>query len=76
MRNQGVKVSNEMVRTLMRDMGLVSIRQNAKKLHDDESRKYKTTLIRSLMSAILMKCGSVMLLISSTVKTLITFVRL
>lgn len=44
MRNQGVKVSNEMVRTLMRDMGLVSIRQNAKKLHDDESRKYKNYL--------------------------------
>ena len=41
LKNEGVKVSNEMVRTLMRDMGLVSIRQNAKKLYEDESRKYK-----------------------------------
>lgn len=44
MRDQGVKVSDEMVRTLMRDMGLVSIRQSAKKLYDDESRKYKNYL--------------------------------
>ncbi len=41
LKNEGVKISNEMVRTLMRDMGLVSIRQNAKKLYEDESRKYK-----------------------------------
>ena len=33
-----------MVRTLMRDMGLVSIRQSAKKLYDDKSRKYKNYL--------------------------------
>lgn len=44
MRDQGVKVSDEMVRSLMRDMGLVSIRQSAKKLYDDESRKYKNYL--------------------------------
>ena len=44
MRDQGVKVSDEIVRTLMRDMGLVSIRQSAKKLYDDESRKYKNYL--------------------------------
>ena len=33
-----------MVRTLMRDMGLVSIRQSAKKLYEDEGRKYKNHL--------------------------------
>ncbi len=44
MKNEGIKVSNEMVRTLMRDMGLVSIRQSAKKLYEDEGRKYKNYL--------------------------------
>lgn len=44
MKSEGFKVSNEMVRTLMRDMGLVSIRQSAKKLHEDEGRKYKNLL--------------------------------
>ena len=41
MRNQGIHVSEEMVRRLMRDMGLVSIRQTAKKLYEDESQKHK-----------------------------------
>ncbi len=40
MKNEGFKISNEMVRTLMCDMGLVSIRQSAKKLYEDEGRKY------------------------------------
>ncbi len=44
MKNEGIKVSEKMVRTLMRDMGLVSIRQSAKKLYDDECRKYKNYL--------------------------------
>lgn len=44
MKNEGFKISNEMVRTLMRDMGLVSIRQSAKKLYEDEGRKYKNHL--------------------------------
>ena len=44
MKSEGFKVSNEMVRTLMRDMGLVSIRQSAKKLYEDEGRKYKNHL--------------------------------
>ena len=44
MKSEGFKVSNEMVRTLMRDMGLVSIRQSAKKLYEDEGRKYKNLL--------------------------------
>ena len=39
-RREEFKVSNEMVRTLMRDMGLFSIRQSAKKLYEDEGRKY------------------------------------
>ena len=41
MRSQGIHVSEEMVRRLMRDMGLVSIRQTAKKLYEDESHKHK-----------------------------------
>lgn len=44
MKSEGIKTSNEMVRTLMRDMGLVSIRQSAKKLYEDEGRKYKNHL--------------------------------
>ena len=44
MKSEGFKVSNEMVRTLMRDMGLFSIRQSAKKLYEDEGRKYKNHL--------------------------------
>lgn len=44
MKSEGFKVSNEMVHTLMRDMGLVSIRQSAKKLYEDERRKYKNHL--------------------------------
>ena len=44
MKSEGIKVSNEMVRTLMCDMGLVSIRQSAKKVYEDEGRKYKNHL--------------------------------
>lgn len=44
MKREGIKVSNEMVRKLMREMGLFSIRQNAKKLYDDECLKYKNHL--------------------------------
>lgn len=33
-----------MVRKLMREMGLNSIRQSAKKLYEDENRKYKNYL--------------------------------
>lgn len=44
MKSEGSKVSNEMVRTLMRDMGLASIRQSAKKLYEDEVHKYKNHL--------------------------------
>lgn len=50
MKSEGFKVSNEMVRTLMRDMGLVSIRQSAKKLYEDEGRKYKNLLSRGFTS--------------------------
>ena len=44
MRNEGIKVSEEMVRTLMRDMGISSIRQVAKKLYEEEKRKHKNYL--------------------------------
>lgn len=44
MRNEGVKVSEEMVRTLMSDMGIGSIRQVAKKLYEEEKRKHKNYL--------------------------------
>ncbi len=38
-RSNGTPVSVEMVRRLMREMGLYSIRQTSKKLYDDEYRK-------------------------------------
>lgn len=41
LRNRGVEVSPEMVRELMRDMGLISIRDRAKELYDKEHRKYQ-----------------------------------
>lgn len=44
MRHEGVKVSEEMVRTLMRDMRIGSIRQIAKKLYEEEKRKHKNYL--------------------------------
>lgn len=44
MRNEDIHVTNGMVREFMRDMGLVSIRQIAKKLYEDENRKHKNYL--------------------------------
>lgn len=44
MKNEGIAVSNEMVRKLMREMGIGSVRQNAKKLYEDESKKHKNYL--------------------------------
>ena len=41
LKSEGVKASKKMVSTLMRDMGLVSIRQSAKKLYEDETLKHK-----------------------------------
>lgn len=48
MKSEGFKVSNEMVRTLMRDMGLVSIRQSVKNYTRTKGAKTKITLIKSL----------------------------
>lgn len=44
LRHKGVKVSDEMVRELMKDMGLVSIRQEAKKLYIDDIKRNKNYL--------------------------------
>ena len=44
LQNKGVKVSDEMVRELMKDMGLVSIQQEAKKLYTDDMKRYKNYL--------------------------------
>lgn len=44
LRTEGTKVSEEYVRTLMQDMGLVSIRQDAKRMYDKENAKYKNHL--------------------------------
>lgn len=49
MKSNGIKVSDEMVRTLMRDMGLVSIRQSAKNYTRMNVANTKITLIRNLM---------------------------
>jgi len=44
LRNKGVKVGEAMVRELMNDMGLVSIRQEAKKLYANEIQRHKNYL--------------------------------
>lgn len=44
LQNKGVKVGDEMVRELMKDMGLVSIRQEAKKLYTDDMKRHKNYL--------------------------------
>ena len=44
MRESGVRISEEMVRELMRDMGIISIRQGAKDLYDQEKRRFKNRL--------------------------------
>lgn len=44
LKEQGEHVSEEMVRSLMRDMGMISIWQDAKDLYDKERLKYKNYL--------------------------------
>ena len=44
LKRKGIKTSTKMVRELMRDMGLVSIRQVSKSLYADEARKHKNYL--------------------------------
>ena len=44
MKEEGYRTSIGMVRELMRDMGLISIRQDAKDLYDKEQKKYKNHL--------------------------------
>ena len=44
MKERGIRVSNKMVSELMRDMGLTSIRQDAKDLYDKEQRRFKNYL--------------------------------
>lgn len=44
LKNQGYRISEGTVRNLMQDMGLISIRQEAKDLYDKEKQKYKNYL--------------------------------
>lgn len=44
MKEKGYRVSKEMVLELMRDMGLVSIRQDAKDMYDKEQKRFKNYL--------------------------------
>ena len=44
MKEQGYKISPETVREIMRDMGLISIRQDAKDMYDKEKRRFKNYL--------------------------------
>ncbi|MEG2080816.1 MAG: IS3 family transposase, partial [Oscillospiraceae bacterium] len=44
LKEDGCRVSVEMVRQLMQDIGITSIRQNAKKLYDKEQRYHKNYL--------------------------------
>lgn len=44
MKENGYRISVDIIRELMRDMGLVSIRESAKDLYDKEQRTYKNHL--------------------------------
>ena len=44
LKEQGYRTSDKTVRNLMRDMGLISIRQDAKSIYDKEQRKIKNHL--------------------------------
>lgn len=44
MKEQGYIISPETVREIMRDMGLISIRQDAKDMYDKEKRRFKNYL--------------------------------
>ena len=44
MKEEGYRISEEMVRELMRDMGLISIRQDSKDVYDKEQRRFKNYL--------------------------------
>ncbi len=44
LKEQGYRTSDKTVRKLMRDMGLISIRQDAKSIYDKEQRKFKNRL--------------------------------
>lgn len=44
MKENGIRVSREMVSELMHDMGLVSIRQDSKDLYDKEQQRFKNYL--------------------------------
>ena len=46
LKSRGVSVSEEMVRRLMQDMGLISFRESAKDYYDKEKRKHKNHLNR------------------------------
>ena len=46
LKTRGIRVTEGMVRQLMKDMGLISIRENAKDYYDKEKRKYKNYLNR------------------------------
>ena len=44
MKENGIRISDEMVSELMQEMGLISIRQDAKDLYDKEQRRFKNHL--------------------------------
>ena len=44
MKARGIRVSQKMVSELMHDMGLISIRQDAKNIYDKEQRQFKNHL--------------------------------
>ena len=44
MKEEGYRISKEMVRELMREMGLISIRQDSKDIYDKEQRRFKNYL--------------------------------
>ena len=75
LKSEGIKTSKKMVSTLMRDMGLVSIRQSAKNYMRMKDANTKITLTKNLTQISQTRYGLVMLPISNIMKTLITFAQ-
>ena len=57
LRSQGIKVCDNTVREIMRDLGLKSIRQDAKSLYDKDKKKNRNLLNNNLIQKDLIKFG-------------------
>lgn len=74
MKEEGYHTSVEMVRSLMRDMGLYSIRNGAKSFYEKEKRRYSNRLKQNFTAPSQTKFGLGMLLVSDLRMLIITSV--